>query len=49
MDFLIPECFHKDGCRLAFKEGLLSRPDGRMQCIIISFLCQYFKLFTGYE
>jgi len=49
VDFLIPECFHKDGCRLAFKEGLLSRPDGRMQCSIISFLCQYFKLFTGYE
>jgi hypothetical protein len=49
VDFIIPECFYLDGCQQAFKEGLLSRPDGRTQCDLGSSLCQFFKMATSCE
>jgi len=49
VDFLLPDCYYKDGCRQAFDEGLLKRPDGRMHCNLSSSLCQYLKVVTGYE
>ncbi|MFB0561205.1 MAG: hypothetical protein ACETWM_08315 [Candidatus Lokiarchaeia archaeon] len=49
IDLLFPNCYYKDGCRQALYEGLLNRPDGRMQCSIGSTMCQYLKLVTGFE
>jgi hypothetical protein len=49
VDFLLPNCFYRDGCRQAFDEGLLKRSDGRFHCTLGSSLCQYFKAITGYE
>jgi hypothetical protein len=49
VDVVWPECYVKDGCRLAFNEGLLKRSVGGLQCGHSSVMCQLFKLLTGYE
>jgi hypothetical protein len=49
VDFIVPSCFYLDGCRQAREEGLLNRPDGRVQCDLGSSLCQFFKVATSYE
>lgn len=49
VDFLLSNCYYKDGCRQAFNEGLLKRPDGRMHCNLGSTLSQYLKVVTGCE
>ncbi|WXG46947.1 MAG: hypothetical protein WED05_09870 [Candidatus Atabeyarchaeum deiterrae] len=49
VDFIIPSCFYLDGCKQAFEEGLLRRPNGRTQCDLGSSLCQFFKVATGFE
>ncbi len=48
IDIIWPNCNFKEGCKLAYDEGLLKRPDGRQRCSSGSFLSQYFKLATGY-
>lgn len=49
VDFMLPNCYFKEGCRQAFNEGLLKRLDGGMYCNFSSTLCQYLKVVTGYE
>ena len=49
VDFIIPRCFYLDGCRQAFEQGLLARPDGRTHCDLGSSLCQFFKVATSSE
>jgi hypothetical protein len=49
VDFLLPNCYYKDGCRQGIAEKILKRPDGRMHCNLGSSLCQYLKVVTGYE
>jgi len=49
VDLLWPKCHYVDGCRSAFDEGLLKRPDGRLQCIAAFAVSQYLKLTSGYE
>jgi hypothetical protein len=46
---LVPNCFYKDGCHQAFKEGLLGRPDGGMICNLGVTVCVYLKAATGFE
>jgi len=48
VDFAIPKCFFRDGCRMAYNENLLKRRDGKMRCGLTHFICGYFKLATGY-
>lgn len=49
LDGILPKCYYLDVCKLAFDEDLLIRPNGRMRCGIIAFLCQYLSLVTGYD
>ncbi len=49
VDFIWPKCHYLDGCRAAYNEGLLKRPDGRLQCVAVIGICHYLKLSTGYE
>nr|MDO8082941.1 hypothetical protein [Candidatus Freyarchaeota archaeon] len=49
VDWILPNCYYRDGCQQAFDDGLLKRPDGRLHCNLGSSLCQYFKVVTGYE
>jgi hypothetical protein len=42
-------CFLVEVCEFAWEEGLLKRPDGRMQCVSGAFLCHFLKTVTGYE
>lgn len=50
LDMIIPACHVLEVCQLASYEGLLRRTDGRARCGVIGeFLCQGFKLATGYE
>ncbi len=49
LDVLWPKCYLLDGCQLAFEEGLLKRPDGRLRCGLGESSCHLFKMFTGYE
>lgn len=49
VDILLPKCPFMDGCKLTFEEGFLKRPDERVRCNVSEGLCQYFKIFSGYE
>lgn len=49
VDIVWPNCYLLDGCKLAFEEGLLKRPGGRLRCGLGEGICQLFKIFTGYE
>ena len=49
LDILYLNCFLLDGCRQAFGEGLLKRPNNKLQCGTVQYICQIFKLLTGYE
>ena len=49
VDFLLPNCYFKDGCRQAFDEGLLKRLDGKIYCNLGSSLSQYLKMVTSCE
>lgn len=49
VDFLLPNCYYKDGCQQGTAEKILKRPDGKMHCNLGSSLCQYLKVVTGYE
>ncbi len=48
-DLLLPNCYYKDACRRAFSENILRRMDGRGQCPVVSSLCQYLKMASGYD
>ena len=48
-DILWPECYYLDACRILNERGVLKRPDGRPRCGITAFVCQFFKMVTGYE
>lgn len=48
VDFVVPNCYLRDGCQMAYKENLLKRRDGKMRCGLIHFVCGYFKLATNY-
>ena len=49
VDIVWPNCNFIEGCKPAFDEGLLKRPDGRQRCSSGAFMCQYLKLATGYD
>lgn len=49
VNLLYPICPFLDGCRLAFDEGLLKRPGGKLRCGVSNFICGYLKISTGYE
>jgi len=49
LDFILPNCYFKDGCNQAFNEGLLIRSGGRIYCNLGSSLSQYLKIVTGNE
>ncbi|MEM3594185.1 MAG: hypothetical protein QXS27_05630, partial [Candidatus Jordarchaeaceae archaeon] len=46
---ILPKCYYLDACESAFAEGLLIRPNGRIRCGMIAFLCQFLSLATGYK
>ena len=48
-DLLLPNCYYKDGCRQAYKEGLLNRPGGRWICNMGFSICVFLKASTGYD
>lgn len=43
------KCYLWDACQSALDKGLLKRPDGGLVCVSCQFLCQFFKLLTGYD
>ncbi|MGQ9723570.1 MAG: hypothetical protein ACUVXA_19895 [Candidatus Jordarchaeum sp.] len=49
LDIIYPTCYLKEACKLAFDEGLAKRRDGTIQCGIMQYNCQYFKLVTSYN
>ena len=49
VDVIFPNCVFTEGCELSPDEGLLKRPNGKQKCGLTEFMCQYFKLSTGYE
>ena len=49
LDLLLPDCFHRDICRQALKENLVTRTNGTMYCILGVSMCQFFKMATSYE
>jgi len=49
VDFLLPNCYFKDGCQQAFNEGLLKRSGGKIYCNLGSSLSQYLKMVTSCE
>lgn len=49
VDIMWPTCYFADICHFTFEEGLLKRPDGRMQCGHSAAMVQFFKLATSYD
>lgn len=49
VDLIWPKCYLKDGCRMAFDEGVLTRVVGGLQCSHCAGILQLFKLFTSYD
>jgi hypothetical protein len=49
VDVIWPACYFTDICKYTFKEGLLKRPDGRLQCAHALVMAQFFKLASGYD
>lgn len=43
------KCYAWDACQLALDNGLLKRPEGGLACVCCQFLCQFFKILTGYD
>lgn len=48
-DLFLPNCYYKDGCKQAYKEGLLSRPGGRWICNMGFSVCIFLRASTGYD
>ncbi|WXG41825.1 MAG: hypothetical protein WED07_13845 [Candidatus Freyarchaeum deiterrae] len=44
---LHPTCYLLEGCRAAFNDGFLKRPNGGLRCGITATAIQYFTLVTG--
>ncbi|WXG42015.1 MAG: hypothetical protein WED07_14850 [Candidatus Freyarchaeum deiterrae] len=44
-----PNCYIKDGCRLASDEGATKRIIGGLQCVSCSGMCQILKLLSSYD
>ncbi|WXG42016.1 MAG: hypothetical protein WED07_14855 [Candidatus Freyarchaeum deiterrae] len=49
VDVIDPNCYIKDGCRLAHDEGALGRITGGLQCVSSFGMCQILKLLSSYE
>jgi hypothetical protein len=48
-DLFLPNCYYRDGCKQAYKEGLLDRPGGRWICNLGFSVCLYLGATTGYD
>jgi hypothetical protein len=49
VDIIWPTCYFNEVCQFTFEEGLLKRPDGRLQCAHSVAMAQFFKLATSYD
>ncbi|WXG41735.1 MAG: hypothetical protein WED07_13395 [Candidatus Freyarchaeum deiterrae] len=49
VDIILPDCYLKSGCLMALDEGLLKRAVGGMDCGYSNVMCQFLKMYTGYE
>lgn len=49
VDVMWPKCYLLDGCKLAFEEGILKRPNGGIRCGLAEGLCNLLKLLTNNE
>jgi hypothetical protein len=48
VELAFPKCPLGDGCRMAYDQNLLKRPDGGLRCGVTNFVCGYLGLSTAY-